>query len=100
LTGSGWSETITGHEAESIRPSKTGENKVSELKEIIETGYSTDILEIKLRELFATDKELIGKVERTLESVEPEKRENMRELVIETYICDLVLMSHIREAKF
>jgi hypothetical protein len=73
---------------------------VSELKEIIETGYSTDILEIKLRELFATDKELIGKVERTLESVEPEKRESMRELVIETYICDLVLMSHLREAKF
>ena len=30
LTGSGWSETIAGHEAESIRPSKTGEIKMSE----------------------------------------------------------------------
>jgi len=27
LTGSGWSETIAGHEAEELRPSKTGEKK-------------------------------------------------------------------------
>jgi len=48
LTGSGWSETITGHEAESVRPSKTGETKMEcsfcdakkvKLKDIIIQGH-------------------------------------------------------------
>lgn len=70
------------------------------LKELVYGGYDTETLESKLRELFATDKELIAKVNRTLESVEPEKRDIFRELLVDNYICDLVLKSHMHEAGF
>jgi len=34
LTGSEWSETIAGHEAESVRPSKTGEKKMNTAEKV------------------------------------------------------------------
>ncbi len=70
------------------------------VSELVNAGLATDLLEQKLRELFTTDANLISKIEKTLESVEVNKREIMRELLIENYICDLVLASHIREAGF
>ncbi len=70
------------------------------LKELIYGGYDTDTLENKLRELFTTDKELIAKVNKNLENIEPAKRETFRKLLIDNYICDLVLASHMHEAGF
>jgi hypothetical protein len=63
-------------------------------------GYGTPELERELKLRFSTDPKLIAMVERSLSTVEPDKRETMRELLIETYICDLVLSSHAREAGF
>jgi len=73
---------------------------MDELRELVQGGYDSETLENKLRELFRTNKELIAKVNRTLESVEPEKQDIFRELLIDNYVCDLVLASHMHEAGF
>lgn len=67
------------------------------LEDVMSGGYSTEELDRELRELFATNPKLIAKVERTLETVEEEKRELFRSLLIDNYICDLILLSHYRE---
>ena len=67
------------------------------LEDVMSGGYSTEELDRELRELFTTDPKLIAKVERTLETVEEEKRELFRSLLIDNYICDLILLAHYRE---
>jgi hypothetical protein len=55
LTGSEWSETIAGHEAESIRPSKTGENKVSTLAQVQADTISDEVKRLVIADQFATE---------------------------------------------
>mgnify|MGYP006277614023 CR=1 FL=1 len=69
------------------------------IRELIEQGLPTDTLEVRLRELFKTDKALIAKLDKLVESESEEKREVLRELYMETYICDLILASHMHEAR-
>ena len=55
MTGSEWSETIAGHEAESIRPSKTGENKVSTLAQVQADTMSDEVKRLVIADQFATE---------------------------------------------
>jgi len=55
LTEGEWSETIAGHEAESIRPSKTGENKVSTLAQVQADTMSDEVKRLVIADQFATE---------------------------------------------
>jgi hypothetical protein len=70
------------------------------ISELVSAGLSTDQLEAELRQLFATDPKLKAKLDKAVESVEPEKKEVMRSLLVDSHICDLILISHAREAGF
>lgn len=68
--------------------------------ELVECGYDTDTLEGKIRHELTTNPKWVAKLDKAVESVEEGKREIMRELLIESYICDLVLSSHAFEAGY
>lgn len=68
------------------------------IKELIQEGLPTDELEVRLRELFQTDKTLIAKLDKTVEGEPDEgKREILRQLLVDSYVCDLILASHMYE---
>jgi hypothetical protein len=70
------------------------------MSELVQGGLDTDTLESKIRRELMTNPKWIAKIDRSLATVEESKRETMRELLIETYLCDLVLASHAYEAGF
>jgi hypothetical protein len=80
FTGSGWCETISGHEAESIRPSKTGEKvmanyaTVSELIDNLKRADNLDapiIYQYYLAEHFNVSEEVFAEVARDFDSLVP-----------------------------
>jgi len=55
LTEGEWSETIAGHEAESIRPSKTGEKQVSTMAQVQADTLDQDVKRLVISDWFATE---------------------------------------------
>jgi hypothetical protein len=70
------------------------------MSELVQGGYDTETLESKIRHELTTNPKWVAKLDKTVESVEESKREVMRELLIESYICDLVLSSHAYEGGY
>lgn len=70
------------------------------IRELIQEGLPTDELEARLRELFNTDKALIAKLDKAVKNEPEGKREILRELLVDTYVCDLILASHMYEGGY
>jgi len=83
LTEGEWSETIAGHEAESIRPSKTGENKMSTLAQVQADTISDDVKRLVIAEQFASEWMMVA------ENIEETQAELMREAREAEGVADL-----------